>query len=84
MNKAVLQKKVVSIIKNNVENKTKIRPDTDLRNELNIDSFGMLMIVNAIEDEFNITINEQDFKQVNTAEDIVRELVKSGKIKQLK
>jgi len=66
-----LTEKIISIIKNNTEQAYDVKAETNLRDELGIDSFDTLMIVDAIEDEFNITIDESDFTQVKTVQDIV-------------
>lgn len=68
-----LEEKVISIIKENLEEpKEEITPQTDLRKDVEIDSFGTLMIINALEDEFSITLNESEFKDINTVSDIVK------------
>ncbi|MBN2440385.1 MAG: hypothetical protein JXJ04_03540 [Spirochaetales bacterium] len=42
---------------------------------LGIDSFGYLMIVNALEDEFNIHIDETEFQYLRTVSEIIDELL---------
>ena len=44
---------------------------SDLRAELRLDSFGTLMVINALEDTFNIAVEEADFAGVNRVGDIV-------------
>ena len=51
--------------------KFKIDPNTNLFTELNIDSFGNLMIVNAIEDEFSIEVDEEDIEKFATVNEII-------------
>lgn len=63
--------KVITILKENSNWKGEIDPDLDIRDDLGIESFDTLMIVNAIEDEFSIEIDEADFKEINRVEDIV-------------
>ena len=67
-----LEKQIISIIKDNIEEKYDITADTDLRNELGLDSFDTMMIINAIEDEFDITIDESDFDNIKTVLDIIK------------
>lgn len=67
-----LEKQIISIIKDNIEEKYDITADTDLRNELGLDSFDTMMIINAIEDEFGITIDESDFDNIKTVLDIIK------------
>ena len=69
-----LEDRVMKIIEENLEEKTEIKADTDLRNELALDSFAMAIIVNALEDEFGITIDDQDFRDINNVVDIVKAL----------
>ncbi len=69
-----LEERIVSIIKNNMERKRDISLDTRLIDDLEIDSFDKLMIINAMEDEFSITIDEEDFKDVRKVSDIVNKL----------
>lgn len=69
-----LEDRIMTIIEDNLEEKTKITLDTDLRNDLGLDSFAMIIIVNALEDEFGITIDEKDFKDIKNVVDIVKGL----------
>jgi acyl carrier protein len=66
--------KIISIINENTDYKYNIKPDTDLFTELNIDSFGKLMIVNAIEDEFSIEVDEDDIEKFATVNEIIEVL----------
>lgn len=70
----ILEERIVSIIKNNLERKRTVSLDTRLIDDLGIDSFDKLMIINAMEDEFSITIDEEDFKDVRNVSDIVNKL----------
>ena len=63
--------KIIEIIKKNVKNESEVSENTDLRQELDIDSFDALMIMNALDDEYSISIEEEDFKKVNTPGEIV-------------
>ncbi len=64
--------KVISIIKANKENCLDVAPDTDLVEELGIDSFDTLMIINAVEDEFAIEFDGTDLGHIRTASDIAK------------
>ena len=68
------EKEVISIIEQNIEDKTKISLETDIRNGLDIDSFDIIMIIAALEDKFSISIKESEFENVKTVSDIVRML----------
>jgi len=63
--------KIIAIIGKNIKTEALIQEDTDLRKELGIDSFDGLMIMNEIDDEYSISIDEDDFKSVNTPREIV-------------
>jgi len=68
------EEKVIKIIKANLEKKAVIKIDTDLRKDLGLDSFAMLMIVNALEDEYGISIDDQHYQKITTVADIVKSL----------
>jgi len=68
--------KIIDIIRNNIESEGKIEENTNLRKDLDIDSFDVLMIMNALDDEYSISIDEDDFKEVNTPKEIVALLQK--------
>lgn len=65
-----LSETIIQLIIENIESDIEIKNDTDLRRDLDLDSFDVLMIMNAIDDEFAITLDEDDFKNVNTPQDI--------------
>jgi acyl carrier protein len=67
-----LEQKVMDLIRSNIEKKYAVTLESDLRQDLEVDSFGTIMIVNAIEDEFGITVEEADIKGLVTVADIVR------------
>ncbi|HQO09620.1 MAG TPA: acyl carrier protein [Clostridiales bacterium] len=58
--------KIKKIIFDNIDNKVNIEDSTDLRTGIQIDSFDALMIMTGIEDEFKITLEEDEFKKVGT------------------
>jgi acyl carrier protein len=61
---------IAGIIMQNIESKSQVFAETDLRKDLNVDSFGTLMIINGLEDKFGINIDETDFRKINTVADI--------------
>ena len=69
-----LSERVMQAISSNIEKKIKITPNSQLIEDLQVDSFGKLMIIAALEDEFNISIDESDFKDVHTVNDIISKL----------
>lgn len=66
-----IEEKVLSIIRANTEEKEGVTLVSDLRKELRLDSFGTLMVINALEDAYGITVDEADFTQVNRVSDVV-------------
>lgn len=71
-----LTENVISIIEKNIEKKVKVSADSVLTEDLEIDSFGRLMIVNALEDEYGVTISDEDISGLETVADIVHKLAK--------
>jgi acyl carrier protein len=66
-----IEDKILSIIRSNTEEKASISLGSDLRKDLRLDSFGTLMVINAIEEAFGITVDDADFARVNTVGDVV-------------
>ena len=69
-----LEYRVMKIIEENLEEKVEFNANTDLRDELGLDSFAMVIIVNVLEDEFGISIDAQDYRDINNVVDIVKSL----------
>jgi acyl carrier protein len=66
-----LEQKVLELIRSNIENKHPVTLESDLRKDLGVDSFGTLMLVNAIEDTFDIAVEEADIPTLEKVSDIV-------------
>jgi acyl carrier protein len=66
-----IEERIISIIQSNTEAKEGITLRSNLRQDLRLDSFGTLMVINALEDTFAITLEEADFARVNTVGDVV-------------
>ncbi len=69
-----LYQKILTVIKENIEWKGEIGLHDHLINDLHIDSFDMLMIVSALEDEFSIQIEEDEIRKIYYVSDIVDRL----------
>jgi len=67
-----IEDRVIHVIRENSERIDELSPDADLRDDLGIDSFGTMMIINGIEDDFSMTIDEADLPSIRTVTDIVR------------
>ncbi len=66
-----IEEKLIGIIRTNMEKEKEVTLSSNLRDELELDSFGTMMIVAAIEDEFGIAVDESDFEKFNTVADIL-------------
>ncbi|MCD4818991.1 MAG: acyl carrier protein [Candidatus Cloacimonetes bacterium] len=62
---------IKKIIVENIDNSIIIENNTNLKKDFNLDSFDVLMIMNAIDDEFSISLEDDDFQEINTPEEIV-------------
>lgn len=69
-----LFKEVVSIINRNKGQSIEIKPQDRLREDLNIDSFDTLMIGCDLEDQFHITIDPDEIRNLKVIQDIVDKL----------
>ncbi|WP_042334294.1 MULTISPECIES: phosphopantetheine-binding protein [Desulfosporosinus] len=58
--------------------KRRITLESRLREDLFVDSLDMVMIIADLEDEFEITITDDDFANVVTVNDIVEKLRDRG------
>lgn len=66
-----IEEQVLSIIRANTEEKGAVTLSSDLRKELRLDSFGTLMVINALEDDFGVAVDDADFCHVQTVADVV-------------
>lgn len=66
--------RVMEIIREHQETPRHFGARSDLREEAGIDSFGTLMVVNAIEDTFGVTVADTDIERFRTVKDIVEVL----------
>ena len=49
-----------------------IKPETLLREDLSINSIGLLYMAMAVEEEFGIKFNNDDFIDIKTVADVIR------------
>lgn len=63
--------RVADIISRNIDVKRAVKPTDRLREDLGIDSFDGLMIVNDCEDEFGISIDPDELKTLKVVQDVV-------------
>jgi acyl carrier protein len=69
--KMELSGKILSIISQNSDCGKTVHPDDRIVEDLGIDSLDKLMIIHDLEDEFNITIDDEDLKGIKLVRDIV-------------
>ncbi len=69
-----LEDRVIATLTNNLEKRPEISLESRLLEDLLVDSFDRLMILAALEDEFSLTIPDDDFADVVTVSDIVIKL----------
>ena len=67
-----IEQRVVSIVQANTEGQKEVSLASDLREDLHLDSFGTLMIINALEEAFGISFADGDFTGIVNVADIVR------------
>ncbi|CAK7043306.1 MAG: Acyl carrier protein [Peptostreptococcus russellii] len=63
--------KEIIVDKLNIDDDSFITLDTDLMEDLNADSLDAVEIIMDIEDEFDITVEEEDVEQIRTISDII-------------
>lgn len=65
---------VRKVIRENLDFQGEIKPEDHLINDLHIDSFDMIMIVNALEDNYSIIVEDEDLEGLTTVNDVVQKL----------
>ena len=72
MDREEILQKVIDVIADQISvDVDEIDESTSLENDLEVDSLDLLQIVTAIEDEFNITIEDEAFGTVKTVGDAI-------------
>jgi len=69
-----LEKRVIETIERNLEKKREVKLESRLVEDLEADSFSKLMIIAGLEDEFSVTIDEEDVGRIEKVSDIVENL----------
>ena len=49
-----------------------VKPESDLREDIGIQSIGMLYMAMAVEEEFGIKFSNEDFVDLHTVADVIR------------
>ena len=67
-----IENKIKQIISERLEIKAEaIKLESELRNDLGIDSFGLVELSFEIKDKFGLKPEDQDFKSIVTVKDVV-------------
>jgi acyl carrier protein len=66
-----LTSKILSIISQDAGGGKTIRPEDRIVEDLKVDSLDKLMIIHDIEDEFNITVQDEELSQLKLVQDII-------------
>lgn len=66
--------RVIKAIRECKKTKHEITKDSRLAEDLDIDSFDILMLIGELEEEFDISIKEEQLSEVVTVGDIVNRL----------
>lgn len=69
-----IKEKVIEAIRENIRWKGPIEEGMGLIEDLGIDSFDMLMIINTLEEEFSIIVEEEHLENLKTVGDVIKRL----------
>jgi len=69
-----LFERISEIISRNIDWPDEIKPEDRLKEDLEIDSLDVILIVNEIEDEFSVTVEQQEFSCLGSVQDIIDKL----------
>ncbi|MGD8400275.1 MAG: acyl carrier protein [Bacillota bacterium] len=69
-----LEERIFAVVAQNIEKRLAITMESNLIEDLGVDSFSKLMIIAGLEDEFSISIDETEFNDVITVADIVAKM----------
>ncbi|MDD4752754.1 MAG: phosphopantetheine-binding protein [Desulfitobacteriaceae bacterium] len=69
-----LEERIITVLQENLEKRPEIKLTSRLAEDLHVDSLDKMMIIGALEDEFSTTIDEDDFADVLTVNDIVERI----------
>jgi acyl carrier protein len=66
-----LTSKILSIISKDACRGKTVQPNDRIVEDLGVDSLDKLMIVHDLEDEFNITVEDEEMESVRLVQDII-------------
>ena len=68
--KTMTKKQVIEIVRDNIEKQAEVTMESRLASELDVDSIGLVILLNAFEDELDMEISDDLFKDIDTVHDI--------------
>ena len=72
-----MEKEVIELISSTLEvDKKSISKDTDLLNDLDVESLDLVDLITAFEDKYSVEIADKDIKDLHTVGDIVNYIKK--------
>ena len=75
MNRKEIEQKVKEILADRLDiDIKKIKLDSDLVDDLGMDSFGAVEVMYEIKEKFGIEISEEDFSSIEKVSDIVKSI----------
>jgi len=78
MDRLQIEQKIKEIVADKLKiDIAKITPDSSLRDDLGMDSFGSIEIIFEIEDIFNLDVPQDQVPNINTFRDVVDYVEKS-------
>lgn len=63
--------KILSIISENAQCGKTVRPEDRIVEDLGVDSLDKLLIIHDLEDEFNITVEEDELRHLKLVQDVI-------------
>lgn len=69
-----LERRVLETVAGNLEKKYAVTLESRLVEDLEMDSFHTIMVIAGLEDEFGLSLDEQDFTGIHRVSDIVHYL----------
>lgn len=76
MTTEVIYQRVVSLIKDQVGINVEVTPDSSIQEDLFSDSVELMEFIISVEDEFDVTINDDEVDQFSHLSDLVQYLAK--------
>ena len=66
-----INSKILSIISQNAQCGKAINPEDLIVEDLGVDSLDKLMIIHDLEDEFNVTVEDEELRHIRVVQDII-------------